>query len=150
MTTLVYSKKEGVIAVDGRVTEGCRISSDTYNKYITKGDNTYFIVGGIADAERLIEEVEHGNEEVDTDNSWDCHLILASNPPKEIYVNDMGFIDQIEMLDDYASYGTGGDYALSALDLGRTARQAVQQAMKRDICTGGKIRVFDLNKQKFK
>lgn len=150
MTTLAYSKKEGVIAIDGRVTSGGTVVSDKDKKYEIRGDKVYFTVGGLADSKRLIDAVEEGYEEVDTDNLWDCYIIMASNPPKEIYVNENGFIESVEITEDSSTYGSGSDHALSALDLGKTAKQAVQHAMTRDIFSGGKVTVYDLNKQKFR
>lgn len=39
------------------------------------------------------------------------------------------------------SIGSGSDWALAAMDFGKSAKQAVKYAATRDSCTGGKIRV---------
>lgn len=150
MTTFAYSRKENMIAIDGRVTAGSRIVSDNDKKYIKKGNNLYFTIGGVADANRLIDLVEAGIEETSDDNLYDCQLILATVPPLEIYVNEAGYIEHVPVIEDVYTLGSGGDYALSAMDLGKTPKQAVQYATTRDMCSGGKIVQYDLTKGKFK
>jgi ATP-dependent protease HslVU (ClpYQ) peptidase subunit len=150
MTTFAYSKADNIIAIDGRVTAGSRIVSDVDKKYIKKGKNVYFTIGGLADAMRLIDLVEAGLEEIGDDNVYECQLVLAAIPPVEIYVNEAGYIESVPIIEDLYTLGSGGDHALTALDLGRTPKQAVQHAMTRDICSGGKIIQYDLTKGKFK
>lgn len=149
MTTFAYSKKEGKIAIDGRVSSGSRICSDKDEKYVKCGGNIYFTIGGVADTNRLIKLVEDGHEEAGIENIFDCYIVLAQDPPKEIYVNENGFIEMVSMTEDFSALGSGGDYALAALDMGKTAKQAVEYAATRDIYTGGKVRVYDIKKGKF-
>ena len=40
--------------------------------------------------------------------------------------------------------GSGADHAFTAMDCGCSAKEAVQMAVKRDTCTGGRIRSFKL------
>jgi len=40
--------------------------------------------------------------------------------------------------------GSGRDHALTAMDMGATAKEAVKWAMKRDTGTGGRIRTYKL------
>lgn len=150
MTTFAYSKKENAIAIDGRMTRGSLVASDRYEKWIEADDKTYFYVGCVSASHRLVEAITSGDEYVDEENDWDCHVILASNPPKEIYVNDSGYIECGEIKEESFTSGSGESYALSALDMGKSVKQAVQYAMSRDIYTGGKITVYDLTKQKFR
>ncbi len=42
------------------------------------------------------------------------------------------------------SAGSGGDYAITAMDLGLSAKDAVKMAIKRDVYSGGRVRVFKL------
>ena len=80
MTTFAYSRKDSIIAIDGRVSAGSRIVSDSDKKYIRKGSNVYFTIGGVADAHRLIDMVEAGIEETSDDNLYECQLVLAAIP----------------------------------------------------------------------
>lgn len=150
MTTFAYSKKENAIAIDGRMTRGGMVASDSDNKYVETPSGVYFTIGCVSACNRLIRAVEDGDEYVDEDNNWDCHIILASNPPKEIYVNDCGYIESEDITEEFLTSGSGESYALSALDMGKTVRQSVQYATTRDIYSGGKIVVYDISKQKFR
>lgn len=47
-------------------------------------------------------------------------------------------------LDNPVACGSGMDHALTAMDMGATAKEAVKWAMKRDTLTGGRIRTFKL------
>jgi hypothetical protein len=44
------------------------------------------------------------------------------------------------MVDSVYAIGCGSDHAITAMDMGATAYQAVQMAAKRDTGTGGTIR----------
>ncbi len=150
MTTFAYSKKDSIIAIDGRVSVGSRIVSDCDKKYIKKGSNVYFTIGGVADAIRLIDLVDAGIEEVGDENLYECQVVLATIPPMEIYVNEAGYIESVPIVEEFYTLGSGGDHALSAMDLGKTPKQAVQHAMTRDLFSGGKISQYDLVRKKFK
>jgi len=47
------------------------------------------------------------------------------------------------------SLGSGGWFAMAAVDLGKTARESVEYAMTRDVYTGGKVHVYDIEKGEF-
>ena len=51
-------------------------------------------------------------------------------------------------LDSYA-IGSGAEFAMSAMDFGMTAKEAVEYTMTRDIYTGGEVTVFDTVKMQF-
>lgn len=150
MTTFAYSKAENIIAIDGRVSAGSRIVSDVDKKYVKKDGNIYFTIGGLADAMRLIDLVAAGATEIEDENMYDCQVVLATIPPVEIYVNEHGYIESVPIVEEFYTLGSGGDHALTALDLGKTPKQAVQHAMTRDLFSGGKIAQYDLIKGKFK
>lgn len=44
-----------------------------------------------------------------------------------------------EVLERYCAIGSGAAHAITAMDCGKSARQAVQMAIKRDINSGGRI-----------
>lgn len=47
----------------------------------------------------------------------------------------------------YVSIGSGSDYALAAMDAGATAEEAVKVAIGRDVYTGGKIFIEELDEE---
>lgn len=42
------------------------------------------------------------------------------------------------------AFGSGAGYAIGAMDMGASAQQAIEVAMRRDVNTGGKITVIEL------
>lgn len=52
-----------------------------------------------------------------------------------------------EWNEDYYAIGSGGAYAITAMDCGKTAAQAIQMAMKRDIHTGGRVVTMRLDEK---
>lgn len=151
MTTLAYSRKENVIAVDSRMTSDDIVQSDKFEKWLTgESGDIYFIVGCVSDAKRLMEAVESGCDEMDDTNAVQANLVRVSGEPCIIGV-DSGFLFY-DKLDDaeFRALGTGQHFALAALDLGKTAKQAVEYAMTRDIYSGGKVVQYDLTRQRFK
>lgn len=136
MTTIAYNHKDKEIAVDSRITRGDFIVTDKANKAI-KNDNGLFILSGL---------------------TADCELVaqcFPNEPPREVncygfaisdeFVYWLTFNDGVLMLTkcNYSeAAGSGQDHAITAMDLGCSAKDAVKMAAKRDQNTGGKIRVY--------
>ena len=47
------------------------------------------------------------------------------------------------------SKGSGSDFALALIDMGKSAKESIEYAMTRDIYTGGKVHVYDIEKGVF-
>jgi ATP-dependent protease HslVU (ClpYQ) peptidase subunit len=150
MTTIVYDHKRGQIACDSRLTIGSLIATDTADKTLETSKGIVFLAGSIGDFEtlaKLIENNEHGASDPQ-DGELECDAMLIMN----------GSVYNVFMSDDIVNYqrcsfsngiGSGRDWALSSLDHGKNAKQAVEYAATRDIYTGGKVRVYDIKKGKF-
>jgi len=138
MTTVVYSHKLKQIAVDGRVSAGSLISCDTYDK-TRKRDGLIFICAGmVADIDILVESYPYGYEGMDELEATalvidEGKLYQCTQHDKKYYVTPIDFD---------TAMGSGGDFALAALDFGKTPKEAVKYAMTRDMATGGKIQVI--------
>lgn len=150
MTTLVYSRKEHVIAVDSRCTMNGGVASNDSKKWIQKEDRLYFFCGDVADAEVLAELVDQGIDLLGEGETLDATVIYASNEPIVYYADGETIKHYSLHYDDFSAYGSGAFFALSALDFGKTAKQAVEYAMTRDIYSGGKVVQYDLTKQRFR
>jgi hypothetical protein len=151
MTTIAYDGK--FIAVDSRVTYRNSIQDDDFNKsfYDAETERTFFLAGDSTELKRFSEIFEH-KKKIDFDINTtgimvdrDRKVFIAAYEVKgegwqfyEMDITGKKYVD-----------GSGGDYALVAMDLGKTAKQAVQIAMTRDPFTGGTIRVYDVSKRKF-
>lgn len=136
MTTIVYH--ENIIACDSRETDGSLITTDSFNK-ITKKNGVVFVCSGAdCDLERFIEAYNG----IETKGSIRVRSIIDDHGT--VYVagvdDDDGFWKE-EITGRPYAIGNGEKYAWTALDLGCTAVEAVKMAMKRDIHTGGRVRI---------
>ena len=148
MTTVLYNHKERKIALDSRISNGGFITSDEFDKTITNEKGTWFFCGDTCDYEEM-SKLSHGDK-VNTDNLPDCMALLVDD--------DSGVYCVIVNHDGYCKYtkttyvegiGSGHKYAIAALDFGKSCFDAVKYAAKKDLHTGGSIRLYDVDKRKF-
>lgn len=140
MTTIVY---DGIhLAVDSRTTAGSTIIKDdtvklhqltTQKAY--RGEEIVRIAatGVVADIQRALILLDEGQQEWDTE---ECTLVILTT--KNLYVVNNN-IDTWMRVDYSHAWGSGADYARSALSFNLDAVEAVKHAMKFDSQTGGKI-----------
>lgn len=70
----------------------------------------------------------HGDSEFDV-LIWDGKKLMCADQ----------FMYPVEVTEEYYALGSGSAHAITAMDCGKSARQAVQMAMKRDSNTGGRV-----------
>jgi len=130
MTTIAY--KDGVIAYDSRITRDTEILYDDFQKCREEKGVKFILAGKTSHYARLVAAYFGAAESrdlhcsaiiIDADGLWKSPLI--SEKPYAI--------------------GSGGLHALTAMDMGATAAEAVEMAKKRDTCTGGLVRTINLN-----
>lgn len=138
MTTIAYNHKERTIAVDSRCTSGSLIIDDKCNKVFKRGDLTFIGGGEFADLMALIEGYPGGFGEPVTLNA---QAFLACDGGVYMVRVENGEYKH-DPIDHNATLGSGGDFALAAMDFGKSAKEAVKYAMTRDCATGGRIRVI--------
>lgn len=140
MTTIAY--KDGVIAYDSRQTRSGAIVSDDCSKCEIVNGISFFLAGAVCDEKALIA----------------AYFGTPSSAPVECsgYVVDGGKLLMVGHDDKTGIWkqeldptnpdaiGSGSAYALAAMDMGASAEDAVLAAMKRDIYTGGKVRVIKI------
>lgn len=139
MTTIAY--KDGIIAYDSRITSGGTIESDSFDKKVESDGVIFFFSGGLMDREKAIE-------------AWradECEDELGFSA---IVVDDGGLVWSFASYDGpsverlpmswfgHMAIGSGADHAITAMDCGLSAKEAVKMAAKRDVCTGGRIRTY--------
>lgn len=147
MTTIIYNHKNKQIAVDSRTQQGGRIVTDKAIKWKVVNGNTWFLCGDCADQDMIIEHYDL--KETKDSVIPDSYAIVIDNKKAILFtVEADGVTNKLE-LSESEPLGSGGNWALSALDHGKTARQAVEYAKTRDCYTGGKVHVFDIRKNKF-
>jgi len=145
MTTIVYDHKKQQIACDSRETADGFIVTDEAIKYKWSGSDIWFMCGAKADIDLFIEEFEHNSE---VSQNISCSGLLVRDGITYKACNTDG-IYKLDVLPSNEGVGSGGWPSLSAVDLGKTAKEAVEYAMTRDCFTGGKVHVYDIKKAKF-
>jgi len=137
MTTIAY--KDGVLAYDGRQTVGDVVLSDTVDKCILNQGHYFFLSGHISDYETFI-KTWHGEKIEANINTYGfvydgSQLWKAGIQDNELWKYRVTYSEAV---------GSGYLHALTAMDMGATAKEAVEWAAKRDVYTGGLIREFVL------
>lgn len=144
MTTIALDAN-GLIAYDSREVAGNTIADDDSDKRRNINGVHYFFAGRSADEDMLIDAVENGGQPDYSDSVNVCAIVVKGG---EVFTAGItsteGFYLQKERKGNPVARGSGGDHALTAMDLGCTAKEAVKYAMKRDNNTGGKIRTFQV------
>lgn len=140
MTTIAY--KDGVIAYDSQITCGSTVTYDDYEKCHEVKGVKFFMCGKTCDYTKLqdayfgaavTKEVDASAIVADGEGLW---CVGAG-------VEDGFWKSPIPASAIYA-IGSGADHAITAMDMGATAYQAVQMAAKRDTGTGGMIRTASI------
>lgn len=137
MTTIAY--KDGVIAYDSRETmPNGTIKTNNCNKRFTVGERHFFLSGKSDECEMLA----HGWPSP-SGSHIDCGGFLVDGG--RVFLcgmdRDRGTTFKL-LLDHHWAVGSGGDHAITAMDLGLSALEAVRMAVKRDAFTGGRIRTY--------
>ena len=140
MTTIAY--KDGIVAADSRMTQNDIILSDSFDKIIVREGATFALAGQPGDYEAAIDAF--------LTNRKTKNLIISG---VVFYLGDIygigcdeeeGFWkEKFDANTPYAS-GSGKTYALTAMDMGASAKEAVKMAIKRDVYSGGKIKTAKL------
>lgn len=142
MTTIAYNHKDREIAVDSRCCAGTKIVSDSAEKSITINDVIYFYTAAGDDGIELAKLVDTGKSKHDELNATvmfikDGEVFMGTYSKGLLETWAISYSDAM---------GSGCDFALAAMDFGRSAKEAVEYAMTRDNATGGEVRVFKLDK----
>ena len=145
MTTIAYHHDSKAIAVDSRRTMGAVIVSDNTNKIKTVGDDKFILCGTTSDFEHFM-SLNNG-EKNKRDLALDVSGIKVSGQPPfcDVYYvyMDNDVMSQVK-LDYNCAFGSGLEFATAAMDFGKSAKEAVEYAITRDIYSGGEVREIEL------
>lgn len=152
MTTIAYNHEEKKIACDGRLTAAGAICTDECQKYVVADDFTMFFCGSFSDVDRMAAIVkDHTTGDiVDIESEVKVEVFIIRDGRVFNAVVNSDFEYSLDELTYSYAIGSGGCFALSAMDFGRSAKEAVKYAMTRDSFTGGKISVCDIKTGKIK
>lgn len=145
ITTIAY--KDGIIAYDSRITQGDTISSDDFNKHVLYKGCHYFLCGEAPSFRKFIalhNNNESGEDSIDPPEGCNVGALIVKDG--ELFTANLDRDGEYwcctEPLDIPLAIGTGTDHALTAMDMGATAKQAVAMAIKRDVRSGGRVRTY--------
>ena len=134
MTTIAF--KDGIMAYDTLITAD--------DKVFSKKDKAFRINGYVVGCSGFLHDIDKFLEWVRAE--------MPENKPKvdvDAIIHD-GFKVRIvskgcvlsKPIDDFCAVGTGSEYAIGAMAMGATAKQAVEIAKKYDRATGGRIKTI--------
>jgi hypothetical protein len=134
MTTIVYANNE--MAWDSRTTAGPAIIRDDSQKKHVRGGVTFWMAGTVGDYDEFFEgwDRKQTRRELNV-----AAFALEDGVLYRCGSDDDGSIWTSRVLSPEA-IGSGSEHAITAIDCGLSAAQAVKMAAKRDTRTGGKIR----------
>ncbi len=145
MTVVAYDGR--FIAVDSRISQGSHISDDDYNKTIENSNWVLFWSGSMDQKDEFISAFLTGEK-----------FLLEVNTSLMGFEKATGKVFYITGKDQYVrkalvsypdSIGSGCDHAITAMDCGKNAVDAVKMAIKRESTCGGTVRCFDTRTGKF-
>jgi len=141
MTTIASDGE--TIAYDSRETIGHIIHDDNCNKHLTNKRNHYFLACNSSDEPEIIAAFE-GDGSLPEDTSDFEGIVYSKGTVYRVVGHEGTLIKEPQRSGNFLAVGTGAMFALAAMDLGCTATEAVRQAIKRDTCSGGRVRKFKL------
>jgi ATP-dependent protease HslVU (ClpYQ) peptidase subunit len=144
MTTIVYDHKNKQVACDSQTTAGDLIVNACAIKFKENDKGMWFFTGSVSDESQLM-ELEHNSK---PDIKPDCSAFLVKDGACNLVTFNGDYCAISENVYSH-SIGAGGDFALAAIDMGKTAKEAVEYASTRSASTGGKVHVYDIEKGEF-
>lgn len=134
------------IAAEGQAqTSWGSISSRSYKKVRVANDCVFALTGAAGVFDALIAWHKAGCDpstlpECTKKDGW-CLLEIRQDGSAHMYTQEVPYADPIEFP---FALGTGCDFAVGAMDAGKSPREAVEIAIRRDANSGGNIDVIDI------
>lgn len=154
MTTIAY--KDGIIAYDSRSTRDRVVISDKSSKKNETEKYIYFYSGSVDEIHQFIDLHENNTKydmpicvnafivDKETNRVFYSGVSNESTPTGEpalrLWKHEIDY-------DGINAIGSGWVQAFTAMDLGMSAKKAVEYAATRDIYTGGEINIFEIHKK---
>lgn len=136
MTTVVFDYDKKEIGYDSRITCSDVIVTDGFNKRIDKDGKVFILAGTVPDYEGFVSGYPDR-----PDSDLECQALMVSDGNVyRVYISNDKYVHDKLTYND--AIGTGGQYALCALDFGCDVRGAVRYAYTKDIYSGGTENVY--------
>lgn len=155
MTTIAWDGK--TLAADSQATAGNIISSTGMKKIKTPGEDEIWRVrgdkilavaasGDVCATLELVDALKVGlqsNTKMRKGLAFTAMAIRGKDKGFEIFKAAGEEEIAIYELDEWRSFGSGSAFALSALKMGKTAKEAVEHAISLDLYSGGEVHTFE-------
>lgn len=144
ITTIAYDGK--TVAADGRCTSDSRLLTDKLSKIRDTGEEIVAVAGTQHTAFAWLDDYCSGlcpdpqPDDEAGENSFS--VVIVNRKSKRAYLSYNGHPPM--EVDIPCAIGSGGDIAMGAMLCGRSAKDAVKMASKRDLATGGRIQEVKL------
>lgn len=138
MTTIAYHHKDKQVAFESRMAFGDIIHSDSGIKFI-KNDVGIWIFSGCTYDNEHLSNLKHKEESEDLDA---IAMLISNGKVYGVSVADGCCTHTLYHHSN--AFGSGANFALAAMDHGKSAKEAVKYAITRDIYSGGRVRVFNV------
>jgi 20S proteasome alpha/beta subunit len=141
MTTI--AAKDGIIAYDSRCTSGGKVHTERFQKHRHRNRVHFFFTGSTGDIEAFM-GLYFGEKVKPTDH---CEALVWDGRTKRLLSigwDGKTFFTNEEDLDTPCAFGTGQDHALTAMDCGLSAKEAVKMAAKRDTGTNSRVSTYTI------
>lgn len=135
MTTIAWDGR--VLAADSLLT-ACGNRAKAKKVFRLKDGSLY---GGCGDYQIVlaVKAWLNGGEKPKLDDNADFHCLLVKSDGVYSLAN---LLVEMPIMESFAAVGSGQDFALAALHLGKSAKEAVEVACRFDVSTGGEIDVL--------
>lgn len=141
MTTIAY--RDGVVATDTLAVAGGVVTDHAYEKCIIKEGVMFFMTGSTSDHDKLVDEYlsptgrDIGESGAIVADKGQIFIVGREDEGKGIFKCKNNRSNP-------RAIGSGESFALSAMDHGKSAKEAIEYAMKRDVYTGGEVKVYQV------
>ena len=141
MTTIAY--RDGVVATDTLSVADGMVVDQAYEKCIVRDGVMFFMTGSTSDHDKLIDEYlspagrDTGNASAIVADKGEIFIVGWEDGGKGIFKCP-------NRRENYIAIGSGERFAIAAMDHGKSAQEAVEYAMKRDVFTGGVVKVYQV------
>jgi len=140
MTTIAY--KDGIIAYDSFLTNNHIVIDHEIDKHRVVDDHHFFFSGALADLNSMINACFDKDYNI-KDNNINTLVVFPNGNLFECGIDDdSGFWKTPIRKNCAFSIGSGKCFALAAMDMGKSAEEAVGIAAYRDLYTGGTIQTY--------
>ncbi len=143
MTTIAWDGR--TLAADTRATNNGYPSS--HSKIYALPDGRHYAgCGSAGDVIRIVEWLQTGGKNADSPTFEDGGSWGIVVGPGELWSVQGKRPTLIPIRDAFLADGSGRDFAIAAMAFGKTAREAVEFAMRFDVFTGGAVDVVEIGR----